>query len=139
MPGRREVLFDTSYFVAMLDVRDGLHGRAVEVSQRLFAERILPVTMDTILIEVGNFFSRTALRSVAGQWFDAMRRDPGWDITKLDSSVLLAAEARYRRYDDKNWSMTDCISMEVMERRGIREVATSDQGFEQAGFTVLMA
>ena len=34
--------------------------------------------------------------------------------------------------------MTDCVSMEVMTRRGIREVGTTDQGFAQAGFAVLL-
>jgi predicted nucleic acid-binding protein len=139
MPAGRLVFFDTSYFVAALDVRDNLHAKTTELTEQLFAGPVIPVTTDAVLIELGNFFSGTALRRAAGVWLDGVRRDPGWEIMPIDSATLLAAEARYHRHDDKNWSMTDCISMEVMERRRIREVATSDGGFAQAGFTPLMA
>ena len=59
-------------------------------------------------------------------------------MERLDEALLGRAEARYRRYADKDWSLTDCISIEVMGRRSIREVATTDQGFAQAGFEVLL-
>jgi predicted nucleic acid-binding protein len=134
----RPVFFDTSYFVAMIDVRDGLNSRTRELSRRLLADRVTSVTSDPVLIEVGNYFSRTSLRPETGVWLTSIRNDPGWDIVPLDNADVLAAVARYRRYDDKSWSMTDCLSMEVMGRRRIREIATSDQGFAQAGFTVLM-
>jgi len=35
---------------------------------------------------------------------------------------------------DKEWSLTDCVSIAVMERDQIKEAFTSDHHFEQAGF-----
>ena len=38
---------------------------------------------------------------------------------------------------DKGYSLTDCISMIVMEQMGITEVLTYDKHFAQEGFTLL--
>ena len=39
---------------------------------------------------------------------------------------------------DKGYSLTDCVSMQVMRERGISEVLTNDQHFAQEGFTILL-
>jgi uncharacterized protein len=56
-----------------------------------------------------------------------------------------STEALYRRglalYDarpDKEWSLTDCISFEVMTDEGLEEALTGDRHFEQAGFKALL-
>jgi uncharacterized protein len=46
--------------------------------------------------------------------------------------------ALYGRRPDKAWSLTDCISFEVMTERGITEALTSDHHFMQAGFQALL-
>jgi uncharacterized protein len=37
-----------------------------------------------------------------------------------------------------SWSLTDCISFEVMRARGISDALTGDHHFAQAGFRVLL-
>lgn len=37
----------------------------------------------------------------------------------------------------RTYSLVDCISMVVMEERGIQHVLTNDHHFTQAGFTVV--
>jgi len=39
---------------------------------------------------------------------------------------------------DKAWSLTDCISFVVMERKGIRRALAFDYHFVQAGFEALL-
>ncbi len=39
---------------------------------------------------------------------------------------------------NKDWSLTDCISFIVMERRGLGRALAYDQHFEQAGFEALL-
>jgi len=46
--------------------------------------------------------------------------------------------AFYSRYQDKDWSLTDCISFLVMRKFGAREALTGDRHFEQAGFRALL-
>ncbi len=39
---------------------------------------------------------------------------------------------------DKEWSLTDCISFEVMAELGLTDALTADHHFEQAGFRALL-
>jgi predicted nucleic acid-binding protein len=39
---------------------------------------------------------------------------------------------------DKGYSLTDCISMNVMRRDGLSEVLTNDEHFTQEGFRCLL-
>lgn len=138
MARRREVLLDTSYLIAFVDPNDRWYDKARALTREFASAQTTLVLTDAVLIELGNYFSRTRFRVAAGDLILSIRSDARWLPVPIEPDLILAAEARYRRFDDKNWSMTDCISMEVMERRRIREVATSDGGFAQAGFTVLM-
>ncbi len=51
---------------------------------------------------------------------------------------FLAALALYESRTDKAYSLTDCVSMNVMRAEGITDVLTNDHHFEQEGFTVLI-
>jgi len=44
----------------------------------------------------------------------------------------------YEERPDKEYSLTDCISMNVMELHSLTEVLTNDHHFEQEGFNVLI-
>jgi predicted nucleic acid-binding protein len=44
----------------------------------------------------------------------------------------------HERAQDKEWSLTDCISFLLMRERGIHEALTHDHHFEQAGFVALL-
>ena len=44
----------------------------------------------------------------------------------------------YEQREDKGYSLTDCISMNVMGSLHISDVLTHDRHFEQEGFSALM-
>jgi len=96
------------------------------------------ITTDAVLLEMANYFSRSPLRQHAIEWISAIREAGGWHVIELKRTLLARAEFRYSRHPDKSWSLTDCISMEVMEMRRMREAATTDVHFSQAGYSVLM-
>lgn len=132
------VFVDTAYFVALVDPRDTMNARAVGLAKRLAQRRALLVTSDAVLIELGNYFARSPLRLRAIEWIGALRSADGWEIAVSERALVARAEARYRAHPDKSWSVTDCISMELMADRTIRDVATTDRGFAQAGYRVLL-
>jgi predicted nucleic acid-binding protein len=43
----------------------------------------------------------------------------------------------FRARPDKRYSLTDCISMQVMRREQLTAVLTNDRHFEQEGFRAL--
>jgi predicted nucleic acid-binding protein len=40
--------------------------------------------------------------------------------------------------DDKEWSLTDCISFVVMHQQGLTQAIATDRHFGQAGFQTLL-
>jgi predicted nucleic acid-binding protein len=44
----------------------------------------------------------------------------------------------YDQRPDKQWTLTDCTSFEIMRNHGVTEALTADHHFEQAGFVALM-
>ena len=132
------VFVDTAYLVALLDRRDSLHTRALELAEKFDQTSTTLVTNDAVLIEFANYFARTPLRASAIDWVFALRESQAWQIVALSPSLLVRAEALYRAHQDKTWSVTDCCIMETMRDRRISEIATTDRGFKQAGFRVLL-
>jgi predicted nucleic acid-binding protein len=51
---------------------------------------------------------------------------------------FLAGLVLYEARPDKDYSLTDCISMNVMRAEGITEILTHDGHFTQEGFTKLL-
>jgi uncharacterized protein len=45
--------------------------------------------------------------------------------------------ALYEARPDKEYSLTDCISMQTMRRAGLSDVLTNDHHFRQEGFRIL--
>ncbi|MCI0525394.1 MAG: type II toxin-antitoxin system VapC family toxin [Acidobacteria bacterium] len=51
----------------------------------------------------------------------------------LGEAEIIAAWEVFRRYDDKEWSFTDCASKMVMERFRITQAISLDHHFRQFG------
>lgn len=58
-------------------------------------------------------------------------------VVRSDPEIFDRGLALYASRQDKDWSLTDCISFVVMERAEIAEPLTGDKHFEQAGFKIL--
>jgi predicted nucleic acid-binding protein len=54
------------------------------------------------------------------------------------SSLVADGWHLYASRSDKEWSLTDCISIVIMQREKIEQAFTSDHHFAQAGFTKLL-
>ena len=134
----RPIFVDTGYFVALLNARDALHEQALSLAQRWEKSKRSFVTTDAVLVELANFFAKGGLRGPTLTAIQRLRTAPAWTVQSVDRPLLARAEKRYGRHTDKEWSMTDCISMEVMVDLESREAATPDGHFAQAGFRVLM-
>jgi uncharacterized protein len=132
----RTVFVDTGYWEAVLNPNDQLHERARAASSALGKARL--VTSEMVLSELLAALSRLPVRSYVIAGVDRIRANPNVEVVPQTSLQFARAFDLYRRRADKEWSLTDCASFEVMEARGISEALAHDQHFEQAGFVALL-
>lgn len=64
--------------------------------------------------------------------------DPGIEVVAQSHESFLAGLALYERRPDKEYSLVDCISMNVMRQRRVQEILTHDRHFSQEGFVRLL-
>jgi predicted nucleic acid-binding protein len=132
------VFVDTAALVAIGNKHDDWHVPALSVSRQLTRAGWRFVTTEAILLEVGNTFSRAAFKPVDRRLIDTARRSPRWHCVPADSLLFDQGLALFRDRSDKDWSLTDCISIVVAKDLGIRQVFTTDRHFIQAGFEILL-
>lgn len=65
--------------------------------------------------------SGAATRKVAAEGFEQIRRDPLIEVIAHTEDLSEAAMRLFSGRLDKDWSLTDCLSFVVMERRNIRD------------------
>ena len=133
-----EVFADTGYWAALQDRRDRLHERAIALTQELEPDRI--VTTQMVLVELLNMFGSRGeqQRRLALEVVERAERSRDVEIVQQTDAQFRAAAERYAERPDQTWSLTDCASFIVMEKRGITDALAHDRDFEQAGFTALL-
>ena len=131
-------LVDTAAWIALVNTRDELHERAIDVMAELRRNNVALVTTEFVLVEVANAFCASAWRAKAVKLIDGLRSVPNLKIIEADSSLLSEGWRLYCSRLDKEWSLTDCVSFTVMQEEQINQAFTSDHHFEQAGFNKLL-
>ncbi|AUB81563.1 type II toxin-antitoxin system VapC family toxin [Candidatus Thiodictyon syntrophicum] len=134
----KTIFVDTAALVALGNKDDQWHAQAIQVSRQLTLTGCRFVTTDAVLFEVGNTFSRAAYKGVALRLIQTARQSPRWRCVPLDSRLLENGLALFRKMSDKDWSLTDSISIVVASDFGIGQVFTTDHHFTQAGLTILL-
>ena len=132
------VLFaDSFYWAALLNPKDDWHNRVRHYSNTL-TQTVL-VTTDEVLTEFLNFFSAYELpmREGAVQFVQNLIQKPKIRVIHQTHDTFLAGLALYANRRDKQYSLTDCISMNTMRQLDIIEVLTHDQHFKQESFKII--
>lgn len=129
------IFADTAFFIALLSPADEWHEAAVRESRAL-RQRL--VTSVWILVELGDGVADTANRTWFPDFVADLTGNPQFDIVPADDHWFRRGLDLYRQRPDKEWSLTDCISFEIMRTRGLTDALTTDHHFVQAGFRALL-
>ncbi|HVW38544.1 MAG TPA: PIN domain-containing protein [Pirellulales bacterium] len=129
------ILLDTSYVLAAVNPRDALHDRAVAWSN-VIAEPLL--VTEYVLWESVNYLSSPVDRPKAHAVADQLRSSAGIGFVEASQELLNEGLRMHAGRPDKAWSLTDCISIVLMEERSITRALAYDHHFEQAGFEALL-
>jgi predicted nucleic acid-binding protein len=127
---------DTWYLIALADYSDSHHRQAIQINART-TDSVL-VTHDAILTEFLTYFADGGRRGRQQGLVLARQilQRPNCRVERA-SDLFVAGLDLYEQRPDKEYSLVDCMSMVLMEHRGITHVLTNDHHFRQEGFTVL--
>lgn len=129
------VFADTFYWLGLNQPGDSVHAKCLRFAHEYRGNL---VTTTAVLLEYANSASKPPYRGRAAAFLAAAEADPQLKIVPLTPELFDRGRAFYAQHQDKDWSLTDCISFLVMRDEGIVEAATGDRDFEQAGFTALL-
>ena len=134
----RTVFADAVYWIAIVRPRDPWQGAAKRAYEQLGSARL--VTTDEVLTEFLAALSKSGanLRRSAVNFVRRILSNPNVKVVPQSRDSFQKGLSRYETRDDKEYSLQDCISMNVMKAESISDVLTNDHHFEQEGFTVLM-
>ncbi|MCL5745291.1 MAG: PIN domain-containing protein [Acidobacteria bacterium] len=132
----RRIFADTLYWLAIFLPGDAWAdaARAADCSDALLltTEEVLSEFL-TAVSGHGDHTRRLACRLVR-----EILIDPGIEVVAQSHESFLAGLALYERRPDKQYSLVDCISMNVMRQRQVQEILTHDRHFSQEGFVRLL-
>ena len=132
------VLLDTSGLLARVNRAERSHAQAKAVWRGLLSEQRPLVTTSLVLIECGDGLSRVNQRHLAVALRDSLLRLPNLRNIHTTEELEQRAWTLFQDRTDKDWGMTDCVSMTVMWDESITEVFGLDRHFQQAGFQLLL-
>ena len=96
------------------------------------------LTTRAVCFEIGNALARVRFRPVAVRFLNELESSPGAQVISGSEDLYRQAFELFRQREDKEWSLTDCLSFVVMQQHDITESLTSDEHFVQAGFKALL-
>jgi predicted nucleic acid-binding protein len=134
----RKVFADTLYWVATVRPNDA-YARAARKARQAIGRCII-VTTDEVLGEFVTAFSRSGdkMRARAARTARHILDSPDVKVLVQSRESFLHALDRFSRRPDKEYSLTDCSSMNAMDAEDIKDVLTHDHHFEQEGYNILI-
>ena len=126
-----DVFWDTSGFFALLNTDDPQHAAAKSLAAPA-------MTTDGIIGECCTLLVARKKPHLVATFLDFTERSTSLRIIHLDEALIAETKAFLRRHLDHSYSFVDCSSFIAMTRLGVREAATTDAHFIEAGFTALL-
>ena len=120
---------------ALTNAKDQWHDSVLRYMQTAKA-RI--TTSVWVLVELANFFTTVGRRAMFLATVEKLEADSAVTIISALDADYRAGLNLFSQRPDKEWSLTDCISMVILDRQKISDVLTSDKHFEQAGYQILL-
>src|ERR1043166_2227933 len=141
MPLRRRrmtpLFIDAGYLIVLEAADDQNHDAALRHWRGLLQSLPPLVTTSYVFDEVVTFFNSRRRNAKAVEIGNSLLRSSAVEFVHVDEQLFYEGWQFFQRHRDKSYSLTDCVSFVLMERRGIREAVTCDRHFAQAGFNKL--
>lgn len=125
----RDVLWDSSAILALLDADDADHARAVTVARQIASEARPSFITNYIEVEAHALLVRKLGRAIARQWL----LTAGLPVVRALPADEQRAKEILTQHTDKDWTLCDAISFAVLDARRVARAFTFDHHFRQYG------
>jgi len=134
----KKVFVDSFFWTAVVRPNDPYREQALAAAAELGDASL--VTTEEVLFEFLAAVARSdrRVREAAVRSVEAMIDSDSVELVAQSHHSFVAGLERYKRRLDKGYSLTGCVSMNVMDEQGIRSVLTNDRHFEQEGYEILI-
>ncbi len=127
---------DTSYWLALELNNDQNHERALTHWQSLIKNPFNLVTTSYIFDETVTYLNSRNHHEKAVEVGENLLLSPTIELVHIDDNLFFEGWTMIQKYQDKRYSLTDCLSFIVMKQKGLETALTFDRHFAQAGFKV---
>lgn len=127
------IFVDTSFWVALRNVRDAHHAVAVALLER--HEHSGLVTSNHVRGETWTFLRRRVGHHAAVAFIDILERSPRVQVETMSAKQEHEALLWLRRHDEREYSFADAVSFICMRALRTTEALAFDGDFTVAGFT----
>jgi len=129
------IFIDTSAFLALEDESDQYHEEALQFREQVLRKNRYEVIATSYIMDETLTLIRFRLSIKASIDFSKkIRKSKVVKIVHVSREMEEKARDIFERYDDKDFSFTDCVSFVVMWETGIKEAFAFDEHFNQIGF-----
>lgn len=125
---------DTSAWFALYARRDDAHARASRLWKDLQRQSARLVTSDDIFTETITLTRIRGGHNAARRLGDFLLKSRVVELAAVPAQVRDKAWDLFVRYDDKDFSFTDCTSFVIMRELGLTDAFAFDEHFAQMGF-----
>ena len=133
----KALFVDTAGWMACADASDPAHRAAIKARDRWLERGGLFITTDYIADETLTHIRLRLSHGAAETWWRQVDSSSRLRWESVTTNRADKARSLFFRYQDKDFSFTDCTSFVVMRELKLREVLTTDHHFAQIGFTLV--
>ena len=125
---------DTSGWFAAISPKESRHSAALAAYTTWIGDGTKLITTNLVVAEMQILLSRFRGADEGLRFLDSLYLDTTHEVVFVDRALERAAvDGWLRKYRDKQLSLTDAVSFEVMQSRGIRRALALDEHFQIAG------
>ncbi len=132
----RRFFLDTNFLVALELASDQNHPNAVEIWNEVIAAPFHFFTTSYVFDEMLTFLNSRNHHDKAVEAGENLLFSPNVTFVHVNEDMFFAGWKMFQTYNDKKFSLTDCISFLTMRSHDISIALSFDRDFEQAGFLI---
>ena len=130
-----KIFIDSSAFLALEDESDQYHAEALQFREQVLRKRRYEVITSSYILNETLTLIRFKISIKASIDFSKkIRMSEVVKMVQVSRELEEKALDIFERYDDKDFSFTDCVSFVIMREMGIKEAFAFDQHFDQMEF-----